>query len=189
LLADTPEPFRRGREGLSSAAARRPRGAQGLGSVHWITTGTAKIERHIRPYPLSSDHDAYQRMKDDLVPYRLTFGQPRREDLMRLLAERFGLRAALRWSDWPSTFLPPTLEPLLARIIGMHSGVVASKTTLWCAASRRGPAHDPRALAPENNGMRAEEDLHSDGGFRAFEVTPVRTAVAQLPLLESGSCE
>lgn len=32
-----------------------------------------------------ADHDRYRRLKDDLVLYRLTFGQPRQEDLVELL--------------------------------------------------------------------------------------------------------
>lgn len=55
---------------------------------HWITEGTSKIERHVFPYPLSQDHDRYSRLKDDLVLYRLTFGQPRQEDMVELLRRR-----------------------------------------------------------------------------------------------------
>lgn len=55
---------------------------------HWITDGPAKIERHLMPYPLSHDHDRYQRLKNDLAVYRLTFGQPRQEDLADLLIQR-----------------------------------------------------------------------------------------------------
>jgi hypothetical protein len=55
---------------------------------HWITHGPTKIERHLLPYPLSHDHDRYRRLKDDLAVYRLTFGQPRQEDLADLLLQR-----------------------------------------------------------------------------------------------------
>ena len=55
---------------------------------HWITEGTTKIERHVFPYPLSQDHDRYSQLKDDLVLYRLTFGQPRQEDMVELLRRR-----------------------------------------------------------------------------------------------------
>jgi hypothetical protein len=55
---------------------------------HWITDGPTKIERHLLPYPLSHDHDRYRRLKDDLAVYRLTFGQPRQEDLADLLLQR-----------------------------------------------------------------------------------------------------
>jgi hypothetical protein len=55
---------------------------------YWITEGAAKIQRHVLPYPLSKDIERYQRLKDDLAVYRLTFGQPRQEDLAELLKQR-----------------------------------------------------------------------------------------------------
>lgn len=55
---------------------------------HWICNGTTKVERHLFPYPLSSDLTRYERLKEDLVLYRLTFGQPRQEDLLELLRRR-----------------------------------------------------------------------------------------------------
>lgn len=55
---------------------------------HWITEGETKIQRHLLFYPLSHDPDRYRRMKDDLAIYRLTFGQPRQEDLAELLKKR-----------------------------------------------------------------------------------------------------
>jgi hypothetical protein len=57
-------------------------------SPHWITDGPTKIERHLLPYPLSRDHERYRQLKDDLAIYRLTFGQPRQEDLAALLVQR-----------------------------------------------------------------------------------------------------
>jgi hypothetical protein len=54
----------------------------------WITTGSTCIQRHVLPYPLSQDHDRYRRLKEDLAVYRLTFGQPRQEDLAELLTAR-----------------------------------------------------------------------------------------------------
>jgi hypothetical protein len=55
---------------------------------HWICNGPTKVERHLFPYPLSRDLDRYLQLKDDLVLYRLTFGQPRQEDLLELLRRR-----------------------------------------------------------------------------------------------------
>ncbi len=55
---------------------------------YWITEGPTKVERHVLPYPLSRDHDRYQRLRDDLAIYRLAFGQPRQEDLIALVARR-----------------------------------------------------------------------------------------------------
>ncbi|MEU6073471.1 hypothetical protein [Micromonospora sp. NPDC047074] len=44
--------------------------------------------RHVLPYPLSRDQAKFDRLKSDLVMYRLAFGQPRQEDLLNLLRRR-----------------------------------------------------------------------------------------------------
>ncbi|MGY6502458.1 MAG: helicase-related protein [Acidimicrobiales bacterium] len=54
----------------------------------WILGGNAKVERHLVPYPLSTDIARYEQLKNDLTLYRLTFGQPRQEDLVALLHQR-----------------------------------------------------------------------------------------------------
>lgn len=70
---------------LGSAAAGEQFGEL---TPHWIFDGDSKIERHLLMYPLSSDETRYQRLKDDLTVYRLSFGQPRQEDLIELLRRR-----------------------------------------------------------------------------------------------------
>lgn len=59
---------------------------------HWVYPGPAKIERHLSPYPLSVDVARFERLKSDLALYRLTFGQPRQEDMLALLRKQ-GLEA------------------------------------------------------------------------------------------------
>lgn len=54
----------------------------------WVYPGPARIERHIAPYPLSVDLTRLSRVKEDLALYRLTFGQPRQEDMLDLLRHR-----------------------------------------------------------------------------------------------------
>lgn len=44
------------------------------------------IERIVPMYPLSSDVERYKRMADVLALYRLTMGQPRQEELLRLFS-------------------------------------------------------------------------------------------------------
>jgi hypothetical protein len=63
---------------------------QRLGELapHWVYPGPARIRRTVLPYPLSTDGARYQRLKDDLALYRLTFGQPRQEDLLEILKRR-----------------------------------------------------------------------------------------------------
>jgi hypothetical protein len=55
---------------------------------HWVYPGPAHIERHVAPYPLSVDLTRLSRIKEDLALYRLTFGQPRQEDMLELLRKR-----------------------------------------------------------------------------------------------------
>lgn len=55
---------------------------------HWVYPGPAKIERHLSPYPPSVDVVRLERLKSDLALYRLTFGQPRQEDMLALLRKR-----------------------------------------------------------------------------------------------------
>lgn len=55
---------------------------------HWVYPGPAKIHRTVLPFPLSTDAARYRRLKDDLALYRLTFGQPRQEDLLEILKRR-----------------------------------------------------------------------------------------------------
>lgn len=52
---------------------------------HWVYPGEAKIERHVAPYPLSIDKARLADIKRDVALYRLTFGQPRQEDMLELL--------------------------------------------------------------------------------------------------------
>lgn len=51
----------------------------------WVYPGDAKIERHLVPFPLSADRPRFERLKQDVALYRLTFGQPRQEDMLELL--------------------------------------------------------------------------------------------------------
>ncbi len=48
----------------------------------------AKIERRVPMLPMSREHQQLQRLIDGLVSYRLAFGQPRQEELVRFLGDR-----------------------------------------------------------------------------------------------------
>ena len=54
----------------------------------WVYPGPHKIERHVAPFLLSSDEAKFDRIKADVALYRLTFGQPRQEDMLELLKKR-----------------------------------------------------------------------------------------------------
>jgi hypothetical protein len=64
------------------------RGTYGEFAPEWVYPGPARIERHVAPYPLSVDLTRLARVKEDLALYRLTFGQPRQEDMLELLRHR-----------------------------------------------------------------------------------------------------
>jgi hypothetical protein len=91
LRNDPADPWRRAYD-LAAAAA------DGDFTPHWVYPGPARIERHLAPYPLSVDGVRLARLKDDLALYRLTFGQPRQEDMLELLRRR-RVRAASEWAD------------------------------------------------------------------------------------------
>lgn len=57
-------------------------------SPYWVYPGPTRIERRFSPFPLSSDEAAYERVKQDVALYRLTFGQQRQEDIIELLRRR-----------------------------------------------------------------------------------------------------
>lgn len=56
----------------------------------------ARIERHVPALPLSRDAERYGDLRRSLAVYRMVFGQPRQEDLLRFLLERLGEERA-RW--------------------------------------------------------------------------------------------
>ncbi|WP_067196409.1 NUDIX domain-containing protein [Microbacterium sp. XT11] len=56
-------------------------------SPWWVYDGEARIHRRIAAFTLSRDHDKYERLLDALTLYRLTLGQPRQEDMLRLMRQ------------------------------------------------------------------------------------------------------
>ncbi|MGV0731533.1 DEAD/DEAH box helicase [Mycolicibacter sinensis] len=54
----------------------------------WIYPGEARVERLIVHFPLSREHEQYQRLRDSLTLYRMMLGQPRQEDMLELLRQR-----------------------------------------------------------------------------------------------------
>lgn len=62
------------------------------GSTHitpyWVYTGAAHIERHVWAHPLSRDTTRLHALVKSVTIYRMAFGQPRQDDLLRYLQEK-----------------------------------------------------------------------------------------------------
>ncbi|HVS66086.1 MAG TPA: hypothetical protein VMT85_21585 [Thermoanaerobaculia bacterium] len=58
---------------------------------YWLfpREGGATIERHVPALPLSRDVQRLEALRQQLVVYRMVFGQPRQDDLMSYLMSRF----------------------------------------------------------------------------------------------------
>lgn len=83
LRSADPDPWRAAYEIASDETA-----TYGEFAPHWVYPGPTHMERHVAPYPLSVDLLRLSRIKEDLALYRLTFGQPRQEDMLELLRRR-----------------------------------------------------------------------------------------------------
>lgn len=57
----------------------------GIKPYWYLDEGNSKLERFVPYHPLSKDHKKYQQLKSTLALYRLTFGQPRQEELVQAL--------------------------------------------------------------------------------------------------------
>lgn len=57
----------------------------GIKPFWYLDEGSSMIERFVPYHPLSKDHQKYQQLKSTLALYRITFGQPRQEELIQAL--------------------------------------------------------------------------------------------------------
>ena len=76
----------------------------------WVYPGPAKIERIVMPYPLSIDNERLASLKRDVQLYRLTFGQPRQEDMLELLKQRYESEAEANRRGLLLDLRPPRSE-------------------------------------------------------------------------------
>lgn len=70
------------------AAAARDRGEPSDLIPFWVCEGEHRIERYVPMFPLSREEGQLQDLKQSMALYRLVFGQPRQEDLLKLIASR-----------------------------------------------------------------------------------------------------
>ncbi len=71
---------------------------------YWIAPGPTKVIRHVPLLPWTKEVEAFARLKRQLAAYRVVFGQPRQEELLRLL-EGADLE---RLRDWTIDLTPPS---------------------------------------------------------------------------------
>lgn len=57
---------------------------------YWIYEGPVKVERRVPMLPFSREARRLEWLKQSLTVYRLTFGQPRQEDLLEYLHSLMG---------------------------------------------------------------------------------------------------
>ncbi|MPY12098.1 helicase-related protein [Arthrobacter bussei] len=67
-------------------------------SPYWVFEGEASIERYVPAMPLSREAQQYRRLQRTLGAYRSVMGQPRQEDLIKLLGPD---------AEWPVIDLTP----------------------------------------------------------------------------------
>ena len=51
----------------------------------WVFPGEATIDRYVPALPMSKEVSKLEELKRDVARYRLVFGQPRQDDLLRYL--------------------------------------------------------------------------------------------------------
>lgn len=74
---------------FDEAVRRRPRDASDI-TPSWVyADGDARIQRITSILPLSRDASRLEALKRSLVSYRLAFGQPRQEELVAFIRDRF----------------------------------------------------------------------------------------------------
>ena len=74
---------------FAEGARRRPKRDSDIVPLWVFTEGEARIERVVPALPLSRDRSRLEALKRSLVAYRLAFGQPRQEELVAYMRDRF----------------------------------------------------------------------------------------------------
>ncbi|MGC4000507.1 MAG: helicase-related protein [Anaeromyxobacter sp.] len=71
---------------------------------YWVFPGPYRIERHVPLLPLSRDRQRFDDLRRSMALYRLAFGQPRQEDLLRVLSAE--TLPAAEQGDWQIDLAP-----------------------------------------------------------------------------------
>ena len=103
----------------------------------WVYDGDARIHRRIASFTLSRDHERYERLLDALTMYRLTLGQPRQEDMLRLMRQNGADGADALRAGGIDLRAPRTIEVVGAvlwrdgRILAAQRGAGRHLAGLW----------------------------------------------------------
>ena len=81
------------REAFALAHRQRRRGTPEI-EPYWVYHGDARIERVVGLLPLSRDKERLDHLKKGLALYRLAFGHPRQEDLLKYLVRNSVARSS-----------------------------------------------------------------------------------------------
>ena len=106
-------PFSDPWETMFDHAARQYGGNESGLRPYWIfeTEGGDKIMRRLINQPLSIDMQRYARLQRNLALYRMAFGQPRQEDIIRYLETQYSAEDAERISQaWQISLAPGPLS-------------------------------------------------------------------------------
>lgn len=80
--------------------------------TYWLfepSENGVKIERHIPIMNYSREEAHFSRLKKMLVIYRLVFGQPRQEDLLKYLTEQMDVKEDYDVNNWRISLAPPAV--------------------------------------------------------------------------------
>lgn len=93
---------------FTRAKEERPEGSSDLVPFWVYEQGSARIERRVPLIPFSREVGQLERLKRGLALYRLVFGQPRQEDLLAHLADRYEEDEARQiTAQWRICLAPP----------------------------------------------------------------------------------
>src|SRR5699024_3849017 len=123
---------------FDAAVAAEPPDSDGL-SPFWLHDGPAKIERYVPAMPLSRESRQYLRLQRTLGAYRSVMGQPRQEDLIKLMGENV---------EWPRIDLRPPprgWQPPPECGATRYSANSRINQRSTHARPHLGPVHDPLA--------------------------------------------
>lgn len=125
---------------FAAAAAARDEGETDM-VPYWVQNGSAQIERHVPALPYSKDAERFARVRRQVTLYRMTFGQPRQDDLIAYLQEQVGQAEAERLAELVGIDLSPRASEIVLAPKTLRSSASndarppASASSLTCTST------------------------------------------------------